>query len=286
MKRILSSIALCALLVPVVEARTRNMSISTSTDGDTVTSCDQVVVRFDSGDAYRAEETVPVANVRSLKLSAAQNGGVYVSGSTGYSVRACKAAEIESALSGIHTNVSGNEVTTDGPGTDNWTVFYIVTVPRGGTLDVESHNGPISLRDVDGTVTARAVNGPISTRGSSGTLDLHTNNGPISLKGGSGTVKLDAQNGPISVKLDESTWNGSLDASTRNGPLSVKLPRNFSSGTLIEAERGPVTCRADLCRDARRSVTDDDFPRRIEFGSGPTVVHMSTVNGPISVNEE
>ena len=285
MKQILSTVALCALLVPAAEARTRNVSINT--DGDeVVTSCDQIRVRFDNGAGYRAEESLPVANVRSLKVSAARNGGVYVSGSNGYSVRACKAAAVESTLSSLRTGVSGNQVTADGPDEENWVVFFIVTVPRGGTIDVDSHNGPITLRSVDGTVAARAINGPIAARDTSGTLDLHTTNGPISLNGGSGTAKLEAQNGPVSVTIDGATWNGSLDARTENGPLAVKLPRNFVSGTLIEAHRGPVSCNADLCRDMRRGVSDDDEPRRIEFGSGPTVIHKSTNNGPVSVKED
>lgn len=285
MKQILSTVALCALLVPAVQARTRNRSITTDSD-EVVTSCNQIRVRFDSGTGYRAEESLPVANVRSLKVSAARNGGVYVSGSRGYSVRACKAAEVESTLSSVRAGVSGNEVTADGPGEDNWVVFFIVTVPRGGTLDVDSHNGPITLRSVDATIAARAINGPIAARDTSGILDLHTTNGPISLSGGSGTVKLEAQNGPVSVTIDGATWNGSLDARTENGPLTVKLPRNFVSGTLIEAHRGPVSCHADVCRDMRRNVSDDDEPRRIEFGSGLTVIHMSTMNGPVSVRED
>ena len=285
MKRLALALTLGIVLAPAALASGRNISVST--DEGPVTSCDQVRVRFDHARAYRAEESLPVRGVRSLKVTAAENGGIYVTGGSDYAVTACKAAEIESTLSDIRTSVRGNEVTANGPD-GNWVVYFIVTVPRGATLDLDSNNGPISLRDVSATVTARATNGPIGVRDSSGTLNLTTENGPISLKGGSGTVKLNASNGPISVKLDDTSWNGSLDARTENGPLSVKMPRGFVSGVVIESDgHGPLSCHADACRDMRRNFSDDeDQPRRIEFGSGPTVVHMSTVNGPVSIKED
>lgn len=281
MKRFVISAALVALAIPAM-ARTRNVSISVE-DGENVTGCDQVVVRFDTGRGYRAEENLAVSGVRSLKVSAARNGGIYVSSGTGYSVKACKAAEVEGTLRDLQTNVRGNEVTADGPEESDWVVYFLVTVPGNASVDLDSTNGPISIREVAGTVTARAKNGPISAKNSSGTIDLSTQNGPIALSGGSGNVKLNAENGPISVKLEDTVWNGNLDARTQNGPLSVKVPHNFRSGTKIESDgRGPVSCRGDVCQYAKRSW-DEDESRTIEFGSGPTVVHMSTVNGPISV---
>jgi hypothetical protein len=285
MKRLLVVLALVAVVVPA-GARTRNVTINVE-DNERLTSCNQINVRFDHSDGYRAEENLPVAGVRSLKISAAQNGGIYVTEGGSYGVRVCKVAESESGLREMTASVRGNEVVSDGPGDGNWVMYFIVTIPRNGTIDMETHNGPIALYEVTATVNARATNGPISARRSAGTLDLSTQNGPISLTGGNGTVKLNAQNGPISVKLEDTFWNGSLDARTQNGPLSVRLPRNFRSGTVIESDgHGPMTCRAEICREARRTWDeDDDRSRRIEFGSGPTIVHMSTTNGPVSVKE-
>lgn len=284
MTRFWISITLALSLSASADARTRNVSINVDDDG-VVASCDQLKVRFSDGPGFRAEEQVAVGRVSSLRIEAAQNGGVYAMGGSSYSVKACKAAEVESTLRNLRVSVNGNQVTAAGPGDDNWVVYFLVTVPRNGSLDLESHNGPISLRDVVATVNARAINGPIGVKNSSGTMDLDTENGPISLTGGSGTVKLNAQNGPISVKLEGNTWDGSLDARTQNGPLSLKVPRDFRSGLVVESDgHGPMNCRAEACRGARKTWDDDDA-RRIEIGSGPTVVHMSTVNGPVSVKE-
>lgn len=289
MRRFLLSLAVGVLLVPVAAAKNHNMSISFDDDFADITSCDQMKIRFgdDHSRGFRAEEQVPVRGARSLKVRSAKNGGIYVSGGSGQmSVTACKASEFEDSLRDIRITTSGNEVTAD-VGDRNTVVYFLVSVPRGAELDLEANNGPISLRNVNGKVVAHATNGPISIKQSSGSFDLDTQNGPISLSGGSGTVKLNAQNGPISVRFDNNTWDGSLDARTQNGPLSLRLPRDFRSGLVVESNgHGPVSCRGEACREARRTWDDDDDRhRRIEIGSGPTVVRMSTVNGPISVKD-
>src|SRR5262249_49430294 len=182
------------------------------------------------------------------------------------------------------------EVTADRADDSTSVVYFLVTVPRGGSLDLSVNNGPISIRSVDGSVIAHAHNGPIAVKDSSGTLDITTVNGPISFAGESGTVKLRATNGPVSVKLAGSSWSGgSLDAATENGPMTLKLPRGYRSGVVVESDgNGPVTCRAEQCRDVRRfnEEGDDDRPRRIELGSGARAVTLSTNNGPLVVKED
>jgi hypothetical protein len=268
------------------------MNITTSFDSEwnELDRCDQIKVTVDDEPAARAEEELPVASLRSLKMRSDQNGGIHVIGwsSSHYAVTACKAAAFPEQLRDVHVSVSGNEVRGGGPDRGNWMIFYIVHAPKGAVLDLETSNGGISLHHIDGTVTARAMNGPISVKDSTGKLDLDTTNGPISLAGDSGDVKMSAQNGPISIKLAGSSWNGSLDARTENGPLSVKIGSNYRSGVVIESDgHGPISCRAAACRSAKRTWDDDDDNnRRIELGSGPTVVHMSTVNGPVSVKED
>ena len=242
-----------ALAIPCSASHYGSQDLSLSVDDwSEVTSCNQVNVRFDDARAVRAEDVLPTAGLRSLKIDSARNGGIHVVGTDAstYSVTACKAADVEETLRGITTPISGNEVSTAGPDSGNWVVFFLVRAPRNATLDLQSHNGPIGLDHVIGTVTAHATNGPIS------------------------------------VKFSGTSWDGDdLEAHTQNGPLSVKVPRGFRSGMLVQSEgRSPVSCKADACQDAKRTFDDDDN-RRIEFGSGPTVVRMSTVNGPVSVKE-
>lgn len=269
-----------------------NRSISFDDFDNGVTDCSAMRARFDGERAAVVSENVAIGNVRSLRIRSDQNGGIRVIGSRtgGYAVTACKATGLSSDASQVRVNVNGNEVSASGPDNDNWVVYFIVQTPRSATLDLTASNGPIGVYEFDGTLTARAQNGPLGIKDSTGTIDASTVNGPISIDGGSGNVKLSATNGPLSVKLDGTAWlGGSLDASTQNGPLSLKLPRAYRSGVVVESlGHGPVSCHAEGCAAARLRQTDDyddDRPRRIELGSGSSQVHLSTVNGPISVKD-
>jgi len=261
--------------------------LSVSSDDRDITDCSQLRVTIDDQPAARAQEVVALGNVRSLTVRAPRNGGIHVIGSDSgrYEVTACKAAAADASLNDIRVRVSGNELTADGPDDSRWVLYFLVRAPRGADLDLTAQNGPISIRNVNGSIAAHAVNGPISAKQLDGTVNLDTTNGPIALEGGSGTAKLNAANGPITVKLSGTSWNGTIDAHTQNGPMSLKIPASFRSGVVVESDgHGPVSCRAEACKQAKRTWADEDN-RRIELGTGPTVIHLSTVNGPVSVRE-
>jgi DUF4097 and DUF4098 domain-containing protein YvlB len=152
-------------------------------------------------------------------------------------------------------------------------------------MELETMNGPISLYDVNGKLTAHANNGPISLHNVSGDAEITAQNGPISMEGSSGNIRIKTQNGPISVNLNETSWNGEgLTADAQNGPVTLRVPSGFQSSFVVESTtHAPMSCHASICGSARK--TWDDEHRRIEFGSSPAVVHLSTVNGPVSVED-
>ena len=295
---ILATLAL-ALALPILAHEHERYSSKHSTtisidfdDWDGLTTCNQVKVSIDGKPAIRAEESLPVSGLRSLRLKADHNPVYIVGGADQYAVTLCKAAALSSDLPSIRARLSGNEVSIDGDSHDEARVaFLLVRTPRGADLGVESHNGPISVQKIDGKLAATAHNGPISVKSSVGTIDVVTENGPIVYAGNRGNVKLAARNGPITVKLDGAAYEGSLDARADNGPLSLKLPSSYSSGVLVETDgHGPVSCHAEQChgmyRSRYRSEDDDnDRPRRIELGSGRQNVHLATKNGPVSIKE-
>jgi hypothetical protein len=96
-------------------------------------------------------------------------------------------------------------------------------------------------------------------------------------------MRLRTRNGPISVHLEGDEWEGEgLDASAVNGPLDLELSPDYSGGVLVESsDHAPWTC-GEACRGASRSWDDDT--RRVEFGSAPFRVRLSTVNGPVSID--
>ena len=268
---------------------------STHYSDEPVADCSDLHLRLrDERPTVESEErTVSKAEARVLRVHEIQNGGVQVQGwdKDVYSVTACKAAvgsgeEAHRLLSQIKLSVQGGEVSVSGPGgsRDEWTVFLLIRTPKAADIELTTHNGPAGFYSVDGKITARATNGPISIKDCSGEADIAAENGPISFSGTSGKLRLHTENGPISIALNASTWTGAgLVADAVNGPLTLRVPSGFQSSFLVESsEHSPVSCRASICSETRRTWDDDH--RRIEFGSGAPLIRLSTKNGPISVN--
>jgi hypothetical protein len=257
--------------------------------------CSDVRIRFDDRDAVvRSEERIVTkAEAAVLQVHPHSNGGVQVVGwdKETYSLTACKAAagsgdEAERILSKISMNIEHGRVSTDGPGDEEaWTVELLIRAPKAASIELDTRNGPISLYDVDGKLTARAQNGPISLKNFSGEAEITAVNGPISLQGRNGNVRIHTENGPITVALEGKAWSGTgLTADAQNGPLTLKVPSGYESSFVVEAtNHAPVSCRASLCDNARK--TWDDEHRRIEYGNAPAMIRLSTVNGPVSVEE-
>jgi hypothetical protein len=293
--RLLRLFPILLILSPALFAGSRHSNVSLSIDdGEDPTSCSDLNVRFDGERAPVRSQSIPFSG-NSLRIDNEKHGGIRVMGArgSGWAITACTAVAPEADANAISVQRRGDEIVTTGPDEDRYIVYFLVSAPRGSSVDVSSTNGPISFDEFEGTANARAVNGPISVKESSGNINAATTNGPVSISGGSGTVKLTATNGPVSVDLDGSGWNGSLDASTTNGPVSLKVPRGYRSGILVEAlGHGPISCRAQACPDTRLATDDDEDqwgtprrPRRIELGGGPQVIRLATTNGPVSVKE-
>jgi DUF4097 and DUF4098 domain-containing protein YvlB len=257
--------------------------------------CSDLRIRFDDRDAVVRPETRTLSKAEApvLKVHPYANGGTQVVGwdNANYSVTACKAVEAgndaERVLSQITMTIENGTVSTHGPSGEDqdWTVYLLIRTPKSAAIELETVNGPISLYDVDGKLTAHANNGPISLHNFSGDADVTAQNGPISMEGSRGKIRLKTQNGPISVNLNETNWNGEgLTADAQNGPVTLHVPSGFQSSFVVEAtNHAPMSCRASICGSARK--TWDDEHRRIEYGSSPAVVHLSTVNGPVSVED-
>ncbi|HVM75746.1 MAG TPA: hypothetical protein VMT75_08895 [Candidatus Saccharimonadales bacterium] len=268
-------------------------TVTTAHSNDIVESCNDLHIRFDHHDTVMQSEvrTVTKSEAPTLRVRAEYNGGLQVQGwdQAAYSVTLCKAAEAgsgaESLLSQIHLTFQNSELGVSGPSSgDHWSAYLLIRAPKAAAMDLQAHNGPLTLRKVDGSLRVRAENGPVTVTDCNGDLDLASHNGPVTLEGNSGKLKVTTENGPVTVALTGAKWNGSgLDAHATNGPVRLEIPSGYQSGVVLESDgNGPFQCRASVCSEGRKTWDEDH--KRVEFGSGPTLVRVSTVNGPVSVN--
>jgi hypothetical protein len=290
----LTAVALLAVGTLPLSAKSHYNGLNTRSNGE-VRTCSDLKITSENETVARGEEQFTVANTGSaLHVNPGGNGGVVVRGSDrgDFQVTVCKAATgsdeagAKAVLGQISARATGNEIVAQGP-SERWLVYVLIEAPRNASLNLETHNGPLSVRDMGGSVTARAQNGPIALRNISGETNASVQNGPVSFSGSGGNAKIRAQNGPLSIDLSGDRWQGQgLDAATVNGPVSVRLSENYASGVEVESSgRSPVHCAARQCgqQDAR---TWDDEHRNISIGGTPVVVRVATVNGPVTVRNQ
>jgi hypothetical protein len=174
--------------------------------------------------------------------------------------------EAASLLRAIQVDV-GSTISTRGPQRDDdahWSVSFVIYVPRNTNLDLQTRNGPISVKNVVGR------------------MELSAQNGPIQLSGVGGDVRAVAQNGPLQVRLTGTRWNGAgLDAETQNGPVQLSIPENYNARLETGTVNGPmesdfpITVTLNAGRSWKRmSMT---------LGNGGPPVRVVTTNGPVSL---
>lgn len=260
--------------------------------------CSQVNVMYGDYEVGRAVQhaSVPVS-AGALEVRPDSNGGVRIERGSGaaYAITACigagarTQAEAQAAADSIRLEINGNRVrvTGAGPATSgvrNWSVQMIVLAPDGAAIDAETSNGPIGVSGTSGTFTLRASNGPISLADVDGEVRARASNGPISIEGSRGRFDVETSNGPISVRLAGRRWDGSITARAANGPLTVSVPADYESGVEISSSNhSPWNCRVAACGAGKRDW--DERSRTLKLGADPVVVHLSTVNGPVTVKE-
>jgi len=260
--------------------------------------CSQINMMFGDYEVGRAVQqgSVPIS-AGTLEVRPDSNGGVRVERGSGsaYAITACIAAgartqvEAQAAADAVRLEITGNRVRVTGvadrsSSVRNWSVQLVVLAPDGASIDAETTNGPIGLSGVSGTFALRASNGPISVSDVDGDVKARASNGPINVEGSRGRFDVETSNGPIGVRLSGTRWDGSLTARAANGPLSVSVPSNYQSGVEISSSyHSPWSCRAAACRGGSRDW--DERTRSLRIGSDPVVVHLSTVNGPVTVHE-
>jgi DUF4097 and DUF4098 domain-containing protein YvlB len=258
-------------------------------DGFSTDDCSERHIRFGDDRTFVREEVVDVGRLSSLRAVSEQSP-VSVKGGSAFAVTVCKAATSEALLDQIRVTLTDGVLRAEGPEGRDWSAGFRITAPDGAAVGVEARNGPVSVRDFEGSLNVRSQNGPLSLKNVGGEVDVVTSNGPISLEGGTGRMKLKASNGPLTIDLSGSGFGGgSLDAETSNGPLTLNLPRGYTSGVLVETGGGPVSCRMAECERAGLSERDGTWGRHerrtIELGSGARAVRISTVNGPVTIRE-
>ena len=275
MNRYLAVLAVVILMAPVPLAALR----AQESDDEWLDNCQEG--RGDWGYRVRhceIRETGMKPSKGPLSVEPGQNGGIEVIGwdrdSIGVTARiqvnARSRDDAEAIAHDIKIESSNGLVrATGGHGPfgrqQNWSVYFIVMVPRRTDLTLSTQNGPLSVTDV------------------AGSMNLETQNGPLSLSGVGGDVHASAQNGPLTVELVGARWDGAgLDAESQNGPADLEIPDNYNAKIEFGTVNGPMDMDFPMTVTISGRVKD-----RISttLGSGGPPVRVVTTNGPMTVRK-
>jgi DUF4097 and DUF4098 domain-containing protein YvlB len=218
------------------------------------------------------KEQTLAATGGTINVDGMQNGGISVKGwernetLVRYRIQtqAATQAEADNLASQIRVITAAGEIRAEGPeqnGKSHWNVGYEIFVPRQSSLSLHTHNGGISISDVQGQINFEAQNGGVA----------------LSRLGGN--VKGETINGGLAVELNGGNWDGEgLNVKTTNGGLSVSVPDNYSAHLETGTVNGGFAVSPSIGEVARGAKE-----LSLNLGSGGTNLRLYTVNGGVSI---
>ena len=172
-----------------------------------------------------------------------------------------------------------------------------VSSPRRADLEVNSSNGRVSVRNVEGSGSIRTSNGRIvaedlsgafglttsnsriESKRLSGQYDMTTSNGRVVVAGGTGEYSIETSNGRIRFEGELEPGSGS-SFKTSNGSIVASLGTEPDVRLDAATSNGSIRCLRQL------DSVDTDSKRRVEgtIGGGRASLRLRTSNGSITID--
>lgn len=140
-------------------------------------------------------------------------------------------------------------------------VHFVVRIPDGVRVDLNTVNGGVEVNGVSSEVIANTVNGTIEARSSGGPVRART------------------VNGSINVSMGSLSGANELEYETVNGSVTLEFPSNFGAQLELSTVNGRVNT------DFPITVVGTLSPRKLRgtVGNGAARVSATTVNGSVTL---
>lgn len=209
-----------------------------------------------------------------LKVSNLHNGGITVRGwdrneiavrakveSWGDSVDEAK-SRVQQVTVALNSGVLGP--TGSEESLKKVSVSVEVFAPRMIALEMGTHNGGITLSNLEGRIR------------------FATHNGGVTLEDMAGDVEGSTHNGGITAKLTGSSWRGQkLQVETQNGGVKISMPRNYNAQFRVSTVHGGMKLNYPLTLSGPISTRDINTT----VGGGGAPVSFKTRNGGVVLEE-
>jgi DUF4097 and DUF4098 domain-containing protein YvlB len=251
------------------------------------------------GPTETREDSFAVAGYSRLVVSS-ENGSIEVKAGADNEVlvqaRLKDAPRVKYELSQV-----GDTITVDVQISRRWWFFstggadITITVPPSTDVELETSNGDVELRGIEGEGSlgtsngdvvmdtlrgdfeGRTSNGRIEGNAVEGAVVLRTSNGKVNLREVEGEFNVETSNGGIAYS-GNMTAGGSNRLVTSNGSVVVEFTGNPSVVLDAETSNGDVTCVLPILA----TVTKDD--RLVgKIGDGEADLYIRTSNGDVTI---
>jgi len=215
----------------------------------------------------------------------------------------------------VNTSQDGNRIVVevpeprdrrDGIHIGSWqspSVSLVVTMPRQVTVEARTGDGSISADDLAGSVALNSGDGSIHARRIEGNLRARTGDGSIAITDAAGRVEANSGDGSIELggrfeTIDVRTGDGAVrldvsegsvlkndwSVSTGDGSITLRLPRTLDAD--LDAHTGDGGVHADGI-PGNAEKTGDDNERgslRAQIGKGGRTLRLRSGDGSINVS--
>ena len=215
----------------------------------------------------------------------------------------------------VNTSQDGNRIVVevpeprdrrDGIHIGSWqspSVSLVVTMPRQVTVEARTGDGSISADDLAGSVALNSGDGSIHARRIEGNLRARTGDGSIAITDAAGRVEANSGDGSIELggrfeTIDVRTGDGAVrldvsegsvlkndwSVSTGDGSITLRLPRTLDAE--LDAHTGDGGVHADgIPGNAEKSSDDNERGSlRAQIGKGGRTLRLRSGDGSINVS--
>jgi DUF4097 and DUF4098 domain-containing protein YvlB len=143
-------------------------------------------------------------------------------------------------------------------------IDFHIRVPDKSDLNLETANGNVRVKEVQGRLRLESTNGNVEAEGASGTVEAETTNGNAEVRCG------------ILKAVDRITCR------TTNGDVSAVLSEKTEADVEMSTVNGKVNCGFPIT--VQGGISSNRIHGRIGQGGG--TIHLSTVNGNARLSKE
>lgn len=185
------------------------------------------------------------------------------------------AVRVDGNFEGGDLRVSSTQV----DGNADVSVDYVVHVPAGAHVIVNTVTGNIVVRGVTGAVDATSTDGDVEVNGAHGPVSASSTSGDVRATGLSGDSTLRSVSGDVRAEFDELDGSQAVKVESTAGEVTLVMPANASAHINAQTLSGAIhSCDGDHGNSDAPGATVDT-----KTGKGTATVNLRAISGDITI---